>query len=171
MDMKCYSFRQKKAGEFGMSLSNPILQKLSMKLILRRLFLIVLGSTLCFIPACINKTKLPLIDFAKAEMYQLPQRVIDFYYNAEEDPKQLFFVMDSTFTVAQKFSKTSSLTETHYTIQINHQDLHLRERDFRAPFLIYDGKMYFSKSRILKGKLMTPQDLFIYFVDLKTVLQ
>ncbi len=114
---------------------------------------------------------MPFIDWTKAEMYQLPQPVIDFYYNAEEDPKQIFFVMDSTFTVAQKFSKTSSLTETHYTIQINHQDLYLRERDFRAPFLIYNGKMYFSKSRIFKGKLMTPQDLFINFVDLKTILK
>jgi hypothetical protein len=142
-----------------------------MKIILRLLFLVVFSSNLFLLPACNNKTNMPLVDWTKAEMYQLPQQVIDFYYNAEEDPKKLLIVQDSTYSVAQEFSKSSNLTETHYTIQINHQDLHIRERDFRAPFLIYNGKLYFSKSRILKGKLSTPQDLFIYFVDLKTILK
>jgi hypothetical protein len=142
-----------------------------MKLSLRLLFLVVIFGSYFLIPACKNKKDVQLIEFTKAEMYQLPQQVIDFYYNAEENPNKLFSVFDSSYSVAENFSKNSSLTETHYTILINHQELNLRERDFRAPFLIYNGKMYFSKSRILKGKLMTPQDLFIYFVDLKTVLK
>jgi hypothetical protein len=123
------------------------------------------------LPACNNKTELQLVDWNKADMYQLPQQVIDFYYNAEENPKKLFTVLDTTFTATEGFTKISHFTETHYIIQINHQKLNIRERDFRSPFLIFNGRMYFSKSHILKGKLMTPQDLFIYFVDLKTVLK
>jgi hypothetical protein len=125
-----------------------------MKISLRLLFLVVFGSIFILLPACNNKTNMTLVD-----------------WTTEDDPNKLLIVLDSTYTVAQEFSKSSNLTETHYTIQINHQDLHIRERDFRAPFLIYNGKLYFSKSRILKGKLSTPQDLFIYFVDLKTILK
>jgi hypothetical protein len=137
---------------------------------LRLLFLVILFSTSILVPACMYRAEVKLIEWTKADMYHLPQQVIDFYYNAEENPKKLFTVLDSTYTVAENFSKISHLTETHYTIQINHHELNIKERDFRAPFLIYNGRIYFSKSKILKGKLMTPQDLFIYFVDLKTVL-
>jgi hypothetical protein len=142
-----------------------------MKLTQRLLFVVALCCTLWLLPACNNKKEVKLVDFTKAEMYQLPQQVIDFYYNVEENPKKLFTVLDSSYTADESFHKNSHLTETHYTIQINHQELNIRERDFRAPFLIFNGKIYFSKSRILKGKLMTPQDLFLYFVDLKTVLK
>jgi hypothetical protein len=137
---------------------------------LNLLFLVILFSTFILAPACKYRTEVKLVEWNKADMYQLPQQVIDFYYNAEENPKKLFTVLDSSYTAKENFSKTSHLTETHYTIQINHQELNIRERDFRAPFLIFKGRIYFSKSKILKGKLMTPQDLFIYFVDLKTVL-
>jgi hypothetical protein len=142
-----------------------------MKYSLRLLFIIVLCISYFVIPACKNKVALKLVDFEHADMYQLPQPVIDYYYNAPENPKQIFTVLDSSFTADESFTKISHLTETHYTIKINQQELQIRERDFRAPFLIYNGRLYFSKSHILKGKLMTPQDLFIYFVDLKTVLK
>jgi hypothetical protein len=142
-----------------------------MKLSLRLLFLFALGCSFLLLPSCKNTTDVQLVDFTKADMYQLPQQVIDFYYNAEENPKKIFAVQDSSYIVDEKFNKISHFTETHYAIQINNQLLNIRERDFRAPFLIFNGKIYFSKSRILKGKLMTPQDLFIYYVDLKTVLK
>lgn len=142
-----------------------------MKLSLKLLFIVTLCSSIFLFSECKNKPDTQLVDWTKADMYQLPQQVIEFFYNAEENPKKLFTVLDSSYTVDEKFSKSSQLTETHYTIQINHQELHLRERDFRAPFLIFNGRIYFSKSRILKGKLMTPQDLFIYYVDLKTILK
>ena len=142
-----------------------------MKLTQRLLFVVALCSTLWILPACNNNVEVKLVDFTKAEMYQLPQQVIDFYYNVEENPKKLFTVLDSSYVAVESFLKNSHLTETHYTIQINHQELNIRERDFRAPFLIFNGRIYFSKSHILKGKLMTPQDLFIYFVDLKTILK
>jgi len=130
--------------------------------------LVVLSLALA---ACQQQKDLKLVEWNKIDMYQLPQTVIDFYYNAEENPSKLITVLDSTYHANQLFTKTSTLTETHYTLQINNQDLQVRERDFRAPFLIFDGKLYYSKSQILKGKLMTPQDLFIYSVDLKTVLK
>lgn len=142
-----------------------------MKLIQRLLLVVAFSSTLWILPACNDKTEVKLVDFTKAEMYQLPQQVIDFYYNVEDNPKKLFTVLDSNYRADESFSKSSHLTETHYTIQINQQELNIRERDFRAPFLIFNGKIYFSKSHILKGKLMTPQDLFIHFVDLKKVLK
>jgi hypothetical protein len=104
-------------------------------------------------------------------MYQLPQPVIDYYYNADENPKQLFTVLDSSYFAAESFTRVSHLKATHYTIQINHRELQIREKDFRSPFLIFNGRLYFSKSHILKGKLKTPQDLFIYFVDLKTIVK
>ncbi len=142
-----------------------------MKLSVRLFSFIILGCSFFLLAACNNKKDIQLLDWTNADMYQLPQQVIDFYYNAEENPKKLFAVFDSTYSVDDKFTKISNLTETHYTIFINHQALNIRERDFRAPFLIVNAKMYFSKSKILKGKLMTPQDLFIYFVDLKKVLK
>lgn len=142
-----------------------------MKHSIRLLFIVALCSSCFVITACNNKVALKLVDFELADMYQLPQPVIDFYYNAEENPKHIFTVLDSSYFAAESFTRVSHLTETHYTIQINHRELQIRERDFRAPFLIFNGRLYFSKSHILKGKLMTPQDLFIYFVDLKTILK
>jgi hypothetical protein len=123
------------------------------------------------LPSCKSKIEINLLEWQEAKMYQLPQHVIDFYYNTDTSSKKIFFVLDPNFVADEKFTKTSNLSETHYTVQINHQLLHIRERDFRAPFLIYNGKLYYSKSLILKGKLMTPQDLFIYYVDLKTILK
>lgn len=142
-----------------------------MKLAARTLLIAVISVVICSITACWQQNNLQLVEWTKVEMYQLPQPVIDFFYNAEENPSKIFTVLDTAYTADPMFTKTSTLTETHYTVQINHQRLQLRERDFRAPFLIYDGKLYYSKSHILKGKLMTPQDLFIYSVDLKTVLK
>lgn len=142
-----------------------------MKLAARTLLIAVISVVICSITACWQQNNLQLVEWTKVEMYQLPQPVIDFYYNAEENPSKIFTVLDTTYTAELMFTKTSTLTETHYTVQINHQRLQIRERDFRAPFLIYDGKLYYSKSHILRGKLMTPQDLFIYSVDLKTVLK
>jgi hypothetical protein len=142
-----------------------------MKHSLRLQLIVALCFTFFVLPACNNNAALKLVDFEHAEMFQLPQQVIDFYYNAEENPKQIFTVLDSNYRADESFARISHLTETHYTIKINQQELQIRERDFRAPFLILNGRLYFSKSRILKGKLMTPQDLFIYFVDLKTVLK
>lgn len=124
-----------------------------------------------FLAACNNKTELKLVEWQEVKMYQLPQQVIDFYYNADTNASKFIVVLDSNYKADQQFIKTSNLAETHYSILINHNRLNIRERDFRAPFLIYDGKLYYSKSLILKGKLMTPQDLFIYSVDLKTVLK
>lgn len=135
------------------------------------LTLLCISISLLLLPACKNKTELKLVEWQEVHMYQLPQQVIDFYYNAETKSNKLFVVLDTTYTADEQFNKTSTLTETHYTIQINHQPLNIRERDFRAPFLIFNGKLYYSKSLILKGKLMTPQDLFIDYVDLKTVLK
>lgn len=132
---------------------------------------VALSCILFVFTACNNNRDLKLIDFEHAEMYQLPQPVIDFYYNSEENPKHIFTILDSSYTADDSFTRISHLTETHYTVKINHQELQIRERDFRSPFLIFNGKLYFSKSHILKGKLMTPQDLFIYFVDLKTILK
>ena len=142
-----------------------------MKLAVKTLLLAVVLVAVCSIQACKQQNNLQLVEWTKVEMFQLPQSVIDFYYNAEENSSKIFTVMDSAYSADQLFTKTSSLTETHYTVQINHQKMQIRERDFRAPFLIFDGKLYYSKSHILKGKLMTPQDLFIYSVDLKTVLK
>lgn len=142
-----------------------------MKLAARTFLITVISVVICSLAGCKQQNNLQLVEWTKVEMFQLPQPVIDFYYNAEENPSKIFTVLDSTYSADQLFTKTSSLTETHYTVQINHQRLQLRERDFRAPFLIFDGKLYYSKSHILKGKLMTPQDLFIYSVDLKTVLK
>jgi hypothetical protein len=138
---------------------------------LHLLILIGISITLILFSGCKSKNELKLVEWQEANMYQLPQQVIDFYYNADTSSKKIFMVLDSNFVADEKFTQTSNLSETHYTIQINQQPLHIRERDFRAPFLIYNGKLYYSKSLILKGKLMTPQDLFIYYVDLKTVLK
>lgn len=142
-----------------------------MKLSVRLLSFIIFGSPFFLLSACSNKKDVQLLDWTKADMYQLPQQVIDFYYNSEENPKKLFTVFDTAYSVDHNYTKISNLTETHYTILINHHELNIRERDFRSPFLVFNAKMYFSKSKILKGKLMTPQDLFIYFVDLKKVLK
>jgi hypothetical protein len=112
-----------------------------------------------------------LVDWKEAKMYELPQQVIDFYYNTDTSSKMIFAVLDSNFVADEKFFQQGSFSETHYVVEINHQPINIRERDFRAPFLIFNGKLYYSKSLILKGKLMTPQDLFIYYIDLKTVLK
>ena len=132
--------------------------------------MIVIISSLVF-PACTGSTDVKLVDWKEAKMYELPQQVIDFYYNLDTSSKKIFAVLDSSFTAEEKFFQQSSFTETHYVVQINHQEINIRERDFRAPFLIFNGRLYYSKSLILKGKLMTPQDLFIYYVDLKTILK
>lgn len=135
------------------------------------LCLMSVSIVLFLVPSCKSKTDLKLVEWQEVNMYQLPQQVIDFYYNADTKSTKLIVVLDSTYTADQEFIKTSSLAETHYSLIINHNRLNIRERDFRAPFLIFNGKLYYSKSLILQGKLMTPQDLFIYSVDLKTVLK
>lgn len=144
-----------------------------MKQIVNSFLLTLLSISIVFMlfSACKSKNELKLVEWQETKMFQLPQQVIDFYYNADTNSNKLFIVLDSTYTADQLFVKTSTLTETHYTIKINHQQLHIRERDFRAPFLIFHNKLYYSKSLLLKGKLMTPQDLFIYSVDLKSVLK
>ncbi len=123
------------------------------------------------LPACTNSNDVKLVDWKEAKMYELPQQVIDFYYNADTSSQKIFAVLDSNFVAEEKFFQQGSFSETHYVVQINHQPINIRERDFRAPFLIFNGRLYYSKSLILKGKLMTPQDLFIYYVDLKTILK
>lgn len=138
---------------------------------LKRLLFIGCAHVLFIFYSCNDTSDLKLVDWEKAEMYQLPQQVIDFYYTAEDNPKYFFVVMDSTFKVDANTKIVSHFTETHYTIHINNKALQIRERDFRVPFLIFNGKLYFSKSRILKGKLSTPQDLYIYYVDLNKVLK
>jgi hypothetical protein len=132
------------------------------------MIVIVLSLTLM---ACTNSNETKLVDWKEAKMYELPQQVIDFYYNTDTSSKNIFAVLDSNFVAEENFFQQSSFSETHYVVQINHQPINIRERDFRAPFLIFNGRLYYSKSLILKGKLMTPQDLFIYYVDLKTVLK
>ena len=141
-----------------------------MKAFVKRLFYLQLSILLLCLVSCEMKNKLDLVEWKELSMYQLPQQVIDFYYN-NSDSGKLITVIDPSVTADQRFIKVSNLTETHYTIYINNQHINIRERDFRAPFLIFDGKLYFSKSLLRKGKLMTPQDLFIYSVDLKTVLK
>lgn len=133
--------------------------------------LLSISIVLMLFSACNNKNELKLVEWQESNMYQLPQQVIDFYYNTDSVPHQLVTILDSAYSADSLFVKTSTLTETHYTIKINHQQLNIRERDFRAPFLIFNNKLYYSKSLLLKGKLMTPQDLFIYYVDLKSVLK
>ena len=144
-----------------------------MKQLVKSFFSLLLfyGAMILLFSSCKTSSELKLIDWKEANMYQLPQQVIDFYYNADTSAKKIFAVLDASYVADEKFMKISQLSETHYIIQINNQPLNIRERDFRAPFLIFNGKMYYSKSLILKGKLMTPQDLFIYYVDLKTVLK
>ncbi|MEI8073910.1 MAG: hypothetical protein WCH78_04105 [Bacteroidota bacterium] len=135
------------------------------------LTLLSISIVLMLFSACKSKNELKLVEWQESKMFQLPQQVIDFYYNADTTSNKLFTILDSAYTADELFVKTSTLTETHYSIKINHQQLHIRERDFRAPFLIFNGKLYYSKSLLLKGKLMTPQDLFIFYVDLKTILK
>ena len=135
------------------------------------LTLLSFSIVLMLFSACTSKGELKLVEWQESKMFQLPQQVIDFYYNVDTASHKFFTIIDSAYTADELFVKTSTLTETHYTIKINHQQLHIRERDFRAPFLIFDNKLYYSKSLLLKGKLMTPQDLFIYYVDLKSVLK
>jgi hypothetical protein len=143
-----------------------------MKQFAKLFFIVVSISLTCFVfISCKDNNDLHLVEWKETTMYQLPQQVIDFYYNTDTSSKKIFTVLDSNFVAEEGFRQQSSFSETHYVVQINHQPIYIRERDFRAPFLIFNGKLYYSKSLLLKGKLMTPQDLFIYYVDLKTALK
>jgi hypothetical protein len=144
-----------------------------MKQIAKSHFWTILCISIPFLlTACNRKNETQFVEWQEEKMFQLPQPVIDFFYNADPTTEKLFTILDSSYKVNEKnMEKTSNLTETHYTIEINHQPILVRERDYRSPYLIFNGKLYLSKSLIRKGKLMTPQDLFIYSVDLKTVLK
>jgi hypothetical protein len=126
-------------------------------------------STFTILIACNSDVK--YVEWTKADQFKLPLQVIDFFYNVSDKNTKLFAVLDSSYLVDQNFKQVSKITETHYIIQINHQSLNIRERDFRAPFFIFKGKIYYSKTHILIGKLQTPQDLYVYYADLNTILK
>lgn len=116
-----------------------------------------------------STNELNLINWTRADNFKLPQNVISFFY--DNNTQKLFTDMDNKYSCVDSFTRVSHITETHYIIQINHVSLNIRERDFKPPFLILNDKLYFTKTHFLIGKLRVPQDLDVYYVDLKSVLK
>ena len=113
-----------------------------------------------------NKNKYQQITWTKVPNYQIPQQVISFFYNNNQ--QQLITDLDKNNLVTENVTHQNYLTELLYIIEINGIKWHIKARDFKPPFVILNQTLYYTKTNFLLGKLKRPQDLEVFAFNLKT---